>query len=229
MSPYYTMVKTMDSEEQLGIVLPYTLYGKQSIVSYLVGTANRTDTKLTMYKFSQNNNILGPLQLNNMLSQDETIATELSTLSVTGTRLIKNMIIVPIDDTLLYVVPIYQLSLNEVESTPMLKKVVVASGTKVAIGSDLNEALENLLSQYAVDIDIRNTEDMQELVNAIVKANQNVNNSTKNADWKLFGEDMQRLTDLINQLQNMLNEREQDEENYTQENMTDEVINDVVE
>ena len=217
MSPYYTMLKTLDSDhEQLGLVLPYTLYGKQSIVSYLVGTANGADTKLTMYKFAQNNNILGPLQLNNMLSQDETIAAEISTLSVTGTRLIKNMIIVPIDDTLLYVVPIYQLSLNEVDSTPMLKKVVVASGTKVAIGSDLKEALENLLSsKNAVEIEVENTDTIEELIEAIIKANNNLNESSNITDWEQMGKDISRLQELIKKLEQLRKEEEKEAENIT--------------
>ena len=229
MSPYYTMLKTTDSKEQLGLVLPYTLYGKQSIVSYLVGTANGTDTKLTMYKFSQNNNILGPLQLNNMLSQDETIATELSTLSVTGTRLIKNMIIVPIDNTLLYVVPIYQLSLNEVESTPMLKKVVVASGTKVAIGSDLKEAIENLLSsQNAVEIEVENTDTVDELIEAIIKANNNLYESSNITDWEQMGKDITKLQDLVKQLEQLKEEEaKENEQNSTTTNNNKENNNNV--
>ncbi len=221
MAPYYTMVKTIDSqEEQLGIVLPYTLYGKQSIVSYLVGTVNGTDMKLTMYKFSQNKNILGPLQLNNMLSQDEKIAKELSTLSVTGTKLSKNMIIVPIDNTLLYVVPIYQLSLNEQESTPILKKVVVASGTKVAIGSDLKEALENLLSsQNAVEIEVENTDTVDELIESIIKANNNLYESSNITDWEQMGKDITKLQDLVKQLERLRKEEiEEDKQNSTSTN-----------
>ena len=220
MSPYYTILKTPDlQEQQLGIVLPYTLYGKQSIVSYLVGTANGIDTKLTMYKFNQNSSILGPLQLNNMLSQDETISKELSTLSVTGTRLIKNMVIVPIDNTLLYVVPIYQISLNEVESTPMLKKVVVASGTKVAIGDNLQEALENLLSsKHSVEIEVENTDTVDELIEAIIKANNNLYESSNITDWEQMGKDITKLQDLVKQLDQLRKEEKNKQESMITNN-----------
>ncbi len=208
MYPYYTLLKTTDSDkEQLGIVLPYTLHGKQSITSYLVGTANGTDTKLTMYKFSQDSNILGPLQLNNMLSQNKTISSEISTLSVTGTRLIKNMIIVPIENKLLYVVPIYQLSLNETQSTPILKKVVVASGTKVAIGDNLKEALTNLLSsKKSVEIEVENTDTVDELINSIIKANHNLYDSSNITNWEQMGKDITKLQDLIKQLETLKEE-----------------------
>lgn len=208
MYPYYTLLKTIDSDkEQLGLVLPYTLYGKQSIKSYLVGTANGTDTKLTMYKFSQESNTLGPLQLNNILSQNKTISSEISTLGVTGTRLIKNMIIVPIENKLLYVVPIYQLSLNETQSTPILKKVVVASGTKVAIGNDLKGALNNLLSlKNAVEIEVENTDTVDEIIEAIIKANKNLYESSNITNWEQMGKDITKLQDLVKQLETLREE-----------------------
>ena len=44
MNPYYTMLKTIDSDkEQLGLVLPYTMYGKQSMTAYLVGTTDNSE------------------------------------------------------------------------------------------------------------------------------------------------------------------------------------------
>ena len=43
------------------------------------------------------------------------------------------MCAIPINNTILYVEPIYQVSLNETKSIPTLKKVVVACGNKVAI------------------------------------------------------------------------------------------------
>jgi hypothetical protein len=223
MQPYYTMVKTVDSKNtELGLVLPYTLYDKQSIISYLVGTTNGVENKLTIYKFSQDANILGPIQLNNLLGQDEAISSEINTLSVTGTKLIKDTIIVPIDNSLLYVVPIYQLSLNEKESTPILKKVVVASGTKVAIGDNLESAIENLLSeQNAVEIEVENTDTVDELISSIIKANNNLYDSSSITDWEQMGKDITKLQDLIKQLE-ALKEEEQKEAKKNGETKTTE-------
>ena len=153
--PYYTMVKTIDSQEsKLGLVLPYTPNEKQNIISYMIGTYESGTPKLTLYKFEADSNILGPMQLDTQIEQDEEISAELEALNVTGTRITKNMIIVPLDNTLLYVEPVYQQYINEEDSVPTLKKVIVASGNKLAIGDDLNKALRNLVSQYAVDIEV---------------------------------------------------------------------------
>lgn len=204
MEPYYTMLKTVDSEERLGLVIPYTAYGKQNIVSYLVGTYDeQTGSKLTLYKFKSGSNILGPSQLNQQIEQDETISSQIESLNTSGSRLIKNMIIIPIEDTLLYVEPIYQVLLNEKTQVQTLQKVIVASGNKVAIGDTLEEAIDNLLSRSAVNIEVENTDDEEDLINAIIKANNNLKESSSNNDWEMMGKDIKRLQELVSQLEEL--------------------------
>ena len=151
------------------------------------------------------------MQLDNQIEQDEAIAGELDALSTTGTKLTKEMIIVPINNTLLYVEPIYQTMLNESE-VPILRKVIVASGSKVAIGDNFQTALNNLLSQNAVDIEVENTEDIEGLIEAIIKANQNLTESSNNKDWEMMGSDIQRLQDLITSLETAKEEEDKKQE-----------------
>ena len=89
------------------------------------------------------------------------------------------MVVVPVNNTLLYVESIYQTMLNVESKIPVLKKVVVASGNKVAIGDSLSEALNNLLSKEASNIEVENTDDVDGLIDAIVKANKNLSESIK--------------------------------------------------
>ena len=199
MEPYYTMVKTSDGE-QLGLVQIYTPDEKQNIISYLVGSNSNGNNELKLYKFSADSNIVGPMQLNKQLEEDEAISSELKSLNVTGTKLTKQMIAVPINNTILYVEPIYQTMLNESE-VPVLKKVVVASGNKVAIGDNLTKALENLLSKYAVDIEVENTDDVEGLIEAIIKANKNLTQSNENNDWEMMGKDIKKVQELIDSLE----------------------------
>ena len=199
MKPYYTMVKTSDGD-QLGLVQLYTPDEKQNIRAYLVGNTKNGENKLKLYKFSSDSNIVGPMQLDKQIEEDETISAELEALNVTGTKLTKQMIAVPINNTLLYVEPVYQTMLNESE-VPLLKKVIVASGNKVAIGDDLKKALINLQSKYAVDIEVENTDDVEGLIEAIIKANKNLSESNQNNDWEMMGKDVKKLQDLITSLE----------------------------
>lgn len=224
---YYGLWKS----SKLGIFMPYTDYKKENLRAYMVGTIENGNPKLEIYRFSSDSNVLGIERLETQINQDENIASEIAALNTTGTKITKKTIAIPINNTILYVETIYQQLVNESIQKPTLKKVVVASGNKVAIGNDLDEALDNLLSQYAVSIDIQNSGDMQGLVNSIIKANENVQNSSKNGDWKLFGEDMQRLNQLIKQLENITkqNQNKTTESNQVESNTINDVSTNVIE
>lgn len=218
--PYYTMVKTTDSSSsRLGLVLPYTPYEKQNITAYLIGSCDENGNNvLKLYNFPTDSNVIGPMQLDTQLGQDETIAKEIEALNVSGTKLTKDIIIVPIDNTLLYVEPIYQQYVNETDSLPVLKKVVVASGTKVAIGDNFSEALTNLVSQYAVDIEVENTDSLEELADLIIKANNNLKASTQSNDWEQIGKDAKKLQSLVDRLEEVKKELDKKKQEEVKEN-----------
>ena len=225
--PYYTMVKTVDSNSaKLGLVIPYTISEKQNIISYLVATSDeQNNKKLTLYKFKTENAILGTTQLDTLVEQDEQISKELNTLNTSGTNIEKNIIVVPINNTLLYVEPIYQVMLNDESQVPLLKKVVVASGNKVAIGNNLEEALTNLLSQQAIDIEIV-SENKDELIEQIINANNNWKQSSASNDWEMAGQDMEKLQQLIGQLESIIEQEQESEEGNT--NQTDQTNNNTI-
>lgn len=224
MKPIYTMVKTVDSEEsKLGLVTVYNLYGRESLNAYLVGTVENGENKLTLYKYNNSNNVIGPMQLDSLIEQDETISREIASLNVTGTKIAKEMVIVPIDETLLYIVPIYQTSLNETNSAPVLKKVVLASGNKIAIGNNFKEALENLLStKNSVSIEVEDTSTIDGLINEIIKANNNLSESNNSNDWTQMGIDIEELQRLVRQLETMIDSQDNQDTNVEQANVVEE-------
>lgn len=222
--PYYTMVQTVEaSEPELGLVIPYTPYNKQNMLAYMVGTYKNGEPQLKIYKYPSDSNVLGPMQLNTQLEQDERIAKEIESLNVTGTKITKYLIAIPIDNKILYIEPIYQQYINEEDSVPTLKRVIAASGNKVAIGNTLEEALTNLVSQYAVDIEVENTDNIDDLIDAIIRANDNLKDSSQNGDWTMMGKDMDKLQTLIDQLNELVKEQKQEE----QENGENNTINDL--
>lgn len=212
--PYYTMVKPVDSETtKLGLVIPYTPYKKQNIISYAIGTYENGIPKLTIYKYTSDSNVIGTMQLNNLTEQDTNISKEIDKLKVTGTKITKRTIVVPIEDTLLYVQSIYQQYTNEDNSLPLLKKVVVASGNKFAIGDNIEEAINNLLSQSAFNIEIESTETINETIEAIIKANENLEKSNNSNDWEMIGKDMKKLQELIKTLEELVKQEEKSNKN----------------
>ncbi len=214
--PYYTIVKTVNNDKAtLGLVLPYTISEKQNINAYLVGTYNEKGEKeLKIYKFNKDSAILGTLQLDTLIEQDEKISVELKAIEVTGTKIEKNIIVIPVNNTLLYVEPIFQVLQNENKMSPILKKVIVASGNKVAIGNNIEEALNNLLSQEAVSIKIE-TDNIDDLIEEIIKANKNLTQSNQSNDWLLIGQDIEKLQSLITELEKLVEETKKEEKETT--------------
>ena len=228
LEPYYTTVNNGDGEE-VGLVQIYTPSSKQNLISYLVGTTNGSNNVLKLYKFSEDSNILGPMQLDKQLEQDETISLAINALNTTGTKVTKDIVIVPVNNTLLYVESIYQTMLNEEVKVPALKKIVVASGNKVAMGNNLKEALQNLLSKDASNIEVENTDDIDGVIDALVKANKNLSESTSNNDWELVGSDIKKVQGLIDTLEKLKEQEDKKKEALEKENKQSNSINNVVE
>lgn len=216
LKPYYTMVSNSDGEETIGLIQIYTPKNKQNISSYLVGTVENGQNKLTLKTLHSDTSILGPTQLDTQIAQDETIQSQIDSLSVTGAKVTRNMIIVPVENTLLYVEPIYQTLVNE-SNIPVLKKVIVASGNKVAIGNNLQEATQSLISKSATKIELNSTDDIEGLIDSIIKANDNLSESLESNNWEIMGTDIQKLQSLINTLKKKNNEEKKNDNNTVAE------------
>ena len=222
---YYTMVKTIDEQNaKLGLVMPYTGENKQNIMAYLVGTYDKEKgSVLKVYKFSSGNSVLGTMQLDTLIEQDDRISKELEALNLGGTRIEKTIITIPINNTLLYIEPIYQVMINETGQVPILKKVIAASGNKVAIGDNLNEAISNLLSQDAVSIEV-GTDNKEELIQQIINANKNLEESSKTNDWELIGKDMKKLQQLIDKLDAIIKKEQNSLEKVPKTNIKENTV-----
>ena len=213
---YYTMVNENNAEE-IGLIQVYVPKDKQNITSYLVGTVEDGKNILRIKSLSSDTSIIGPTQLDTQISQNEEIQNEINKLSTTGYKVTKNMIILPIKNTLLYIEPIYQTALNE-SNLPVLKKIIVASGNKVAIGNNLNEALANLLSQSATNIEIENLDDLDGLIESIIKANNNLKTSIDSKNLEMMGADIKRLQELINQMEKQKETKDKGNTNVINDN-----------
>ena len=88
--------------------------------------------------------------------------------------------------------------------------MIVASGTKVAIGDNLAEALTTLITDSASKIEFVNKEDREQVIKAVIKANKNLRESLDAKDWEMIGSDLERLQGLIEQLEKLEAENNND-------------------
>src|SRR5699024_11229596 len=70
--------------------------------------------EMFVYKYPKQKNIYGPQQIENRINQDSSISKELNLWAQGGSEVIRgNLLVIPIEDTVLYVEPIYIESSNE--------------------------------------------------------------------------------------------------------------------
>lgn len=200
----YTLLKKGD-ELKPAIITTYTPEKRKNIVSYLVGQIENGANKLTMYRYNEKSE-LSLSFIDTQIEKDEKVQKEMRELTTLGTELKTVRILLPYEDTTLYIKSIYQVFLNE-DSVPVLKKVIVANKGKVGIGNTLKEAMQRMLTENAIDIDVRDLANEDELKDAIIKQNKTLKDVMKQGDFEYTGKDIQRLIKLVDQLEEVSKEK----------------------
>ena len=155
--PYYLTMK-MPGADTSAFTLYSTYIPQESgetarsiLTGYLAVNADAGSTpgqispdygKFTMLTLPKAETVPGPGQVQNNFNSDPTVSTELNLLSQGSTDVKKgNLLTVPVGGGLLYVQPVYVQSTGET-SYPLLKKILVAFGDKIAFESTLDAALD---------------------------------------------------------------------------------------
>ncbi len=157
--PYYLTMKVPGTDKSAFTL--YTTYipqqsgnnAKSILTGYLSvnadagnvpGTISPDYGKFTLLTLPKAETVPGPGQVQNNFNSDPTVSTELNLLSQGSTSVIKgNLLTLPVGGGLLYVQPVYIKSTGET-SYPLLKKILVAFGDKIAFEPTLNAALDDI-------------------------------------------------------------------------------------
>jgi len=145
MRPYYQLIKVPGgTTEQFQLVVPFVPAGRQNMVAWVAASSDPADYgHVTMFRFPEGRNIEGPQQVFARINNDPRFSSERTLLSQQGSDLIfGDFLVIPIDDSFLYVLPVYVQS-SQGAQIPELKRVVVVNGSggDVSLGTSLSEAL----------------------------------------------------------------------------------------
>ena len=147
MLPYYLLMK-LPGDEELSFLLmqPFTPRGRPNMVSFMVAKSGPLEEygRIIEYGLPSDSQIDGPAQVGNFVNQDPEISAEFTLLGQGGSRVIQgNMLVVPIEESLLYVQPIYISASDGASSTgiPEFKRVVVSFNGQIEMRNSLSEAL----------------------------------------------------------------------------------------
>jgi uncharacterized protein len=148
MQPYYTIMRLPgESREEFILMLPMVPRNRDNMIAWLAARCDGSNYgKVIEFAFSKEKLIYGPAQIEARIDQDTTISQQLSLWNQTGSRVIRgNLLAIPIDDTLLYVEPLYLSA--ESRQLPELKRLIATAGDRVVMSTDVPSLLAALFTQ----------------------------------------------------------------------------------
>ncbi len=150
MEPYYVIMHLPgEPREELVLLRPYTPQNKNNMAAWLAARCDGANYgKLILYKFSKQSLVYGPAQIEARIDQDGDISQLLTLWGQSGSEVIRgNLLVIPVGNSLLYVEPLFLQA--EKSQMPELKRVIAVHGGNVALGLNLTDALNQLVSGKA--------------------------------------------------------------------------------
>ncbi len=152
--PYYLIMKLPTAKEEEFILLhPYTPTSRPNLIAWLAARSDGENYgKLLLYKFPKQKLVYGPNQIEALINQDPIISQQISLWNREGSRATQgNLLIIPIEQSLLYVEPLYIEA--EENSLPTLARVIVVYENQIVMAENLDKAIAAIFKPTQKDED----------------------------------------------------------------------------
>jgi uncharacterized membrane protein (UPF0182 family) len=142
MLPYYLLMELPEEDDLSFLIMqPFVPRNRPNMVGFLVAKSDPGSYgEIVEYSLPRDRQVDGPGQVGNLINQDPDISREFTLLGQQGSRVIQgNMLVVPVEESVLYVQPIYITA--EQGGLPEFKRVVVFFEEQIAMRDTLDDAL----------------------------------------------------------------------------------------
>src|SRR2546425_1413694 len=211
--PFFVLTRFPgDSQQEFVSILPFTPANRNNLIGWIGGRSDGEKYgKLRAYRFSKSRFVDGPLQIQARIDQDPQLSSQLTLWNQQGSTVIRgNLLVFPLDQTLLFVEPIYL----QAERSPMpeLRLVVLATQDRLAYAARFGEALSSMLERRTSPAPAPGPPTAAESLSEprstgsrslIDRANQALNEYRRLTSEGKLGEAGAKLEDLKNILQEM--------------------------
>ncbi len=153
MLPYYLLMR-LPGEDRLSFLImqPFTPRDRPNMVSFMVAKSGPEDYgQIIDYRLPADRAQQGPNQVGEFINQNPEISAEFTLLGQSGSTVIQgNMLVIPIEESLLYVQPIYiaadqgdgsPLAPRSTSGIPEFKRAVISFNGQIEMRDSLDEAL----------------------------------------------------------------------------------------
>ncbi len=207
---YYILNLPGESEAEFINSIPFTPKDKRNLTGLMMA---RNDGEhygeLILFQLPKGEIVYGPMQIEAQIDQHTEISKDFSLWESAGTTYTRgNMFVIPLEDSLIYVEPVYLEATNS--SIPEVKRVIVAYGDRIAYEETLEEALAVMFggdesevpSSSGTEGSTDSTEGVSdaELIALAVEAFNKAEEAQRNGDWASYGEYMDEVSAYLNQL-----------------------------
>ncbi len=211
MTPNYYILK-LPGEEKAEFVssIAYTPKNKKNMTGLLMARNDAPNYgELVLYQMPKSKVVYGPRQVEALIDQNTEISKEFALWDSAGSTYSRgNLFIIPIEDSLIYVEPVY-LEAKE-DSIPEVKRVIVAYGDKIAYKATLAEALNSLFGEGSADEDRtpgtdsgnkdKDTLTQSEIIEKAQEAFNSAQEAQQNGDWAEYGKYLEQLEKYLGML-----------------------------
>jgi uncharacterized membrane protein (UPF0182 family) len=226
MQPYYTIMRLPgEAEPEFIQMLPFTPRNRDNLAAWL---AARSDGEhygtLRVFQFPKQKVIFGPRQVVARISQDQTIAPQITLWNQQGSQVIwGTLMVIPIEESLIYVRPLYLRASGG--RIPELTRVIVAYQNQIVMEETLEAGLARLFGEGATrQTDVQLTRGPAspggpDAAPAIAQPAGATGNdpvaglaaqarghydraieAQRNGDWAKYGEELRMLGDVLTQM-----------------------------
>jgi hypothetical protein len=143
--PYYLIMKLPEADaEEFILLYPFTPVRRNNLIAWLAARSDGENYgKRLLYQFPKRELIFGSEQIEALINQDPVISQQISLWNRQGSRALQgNLLIIPIENALLYVEPLYLEA--EANSVPILARVIVIYENKIVMAETLEQALAGI-------------------------------------------------------------------------------------
>ena len=143
---YYVIMRMPgEADDEFLLLQPMVAQGRPNMIAWV---AARNDDphrgQVRVYRFPADTTIFGPAQIEAQIDADPVISAQITLWSQAGSTVIRgNLIVVPVQDSIIYLQPVYLQS--TAAKFPQFQRIVVASPSEVVWAETLGDALRQLL------------------------------------------------------------------------------------
>jgi uncharacterized protein len=214
MDPYYTIMRLPgEPREEFIQLAAFNPSGRDNMIALMAARSDAPNYgRLIAYNFPKQKLVYGPRNIDARINQDPVISQQISLWNQQGNKVLRgSLFAIPIDQSLIYVLPLY-LAADQAGALPELRRVVVAYGNQIAMEPSLELSLQRIFGGRVAADDAAarggpRTAPAAAPDSAVAGAAQRAwdawqkaQEALRRGDWGAYGEEQKRIEEALRQL-----------------------------